>query len=656
MAHWSVRCKTRNDLPRQRADREDAGVFRLVICLQTAIVALAAIKAGQGVVAVPPISAVLQEEVKPFLKPGTQRFRGWHPVERRILVSAPDANATQLFVVDQPMGVARQLTFGPESVHEAAYQPETGNQILLLREVAGVAGRRWIFRIRPELKKPVPVLLSEGPQSYDFPCWAPNGQQVAYLSRSQSSELELGIFNPLAPKTARRLAVLPGGWTIEHWAPNSAMLLLREIVSGTESRLHLMDAGTGTLSAIIPRGARKVMYGMARFAPKLDAAFYTCDAESEFQQLCRLNLRTGIHKVMLPALKWDVEALAISPGGKQAALVINEAGFGKLRLLDLEATKLSVPANLPQGRVRDLHWRANGTELGFSVSAADSAGDVFSLDTLNGQLTRWTRRVATAHESPGVSAVRSFDGELLPLVYWLPNARRFVEPARRPVILLLSSTPDGQMRPGYLGPHSYLLEKLGVAVVCPNLRGADGYGNRHRKLDNGPLRAHTLSDLNAVLNWIRQHPQLDGERVALWGEGYGGSLVLMAMSNFNSFIRCGVAIDPVANWVSHLREAPVGQKDRLRVEFGDERDGKTRDFLDRFSPLDAFGKNPEAISSSSPVLLLGKAGKLAEAFRVKKKTVWVLKETTSSKTARKEHQFLAAALFLIKNLLPSPSH
>ncbi len=643
-------------MPREHTDREDVGVFRLFICLQTAIAALAAAKAGQGVVAVPRIPAALREEVMPFLNPGTQRFHGWHPVERRILVGAPDANATQLFVVDQPMGVARQLTFGPESVYGAAYQPEIGRQILLQREATGVSGRRLIFRIRPELMRPIPVLLSDGPWSYDFPCWAPNGQQVAYLSRSQGSELELDILNPLAPKTARRLAALQGEWSIEHWAPNSAMLLLREIVSGTESRLHLMDAGTGTLSSIIPRGERKVMYGMARFAPTLDAAFYTCDAESEFQQLCRLNLRTGIHKVMLPALKWDVETLAISPGGKQAALVINEAGFGQLRLLNLETTKMSVPANLPRGRVRDLHWRANGTELGFSVSAADSAGDVFSLDTLNAQLTRWTRRVATAHESPSVGSVRSFDGELLPLVYWLPNARRFVEPTRRPVLLLLSSAPDGQMRPGYLGPHSYLLEKLGVAVVCPNLRGAGGYGNRHRKLDNGVLRAHTLSDLNAVLNWIRQHPQLDGERVAMWGKGYGGSLALLAMSKFNSFIRCGVAIDPVTNWVSHLRDAPAGKKSWLRAEFGDERDSKTRDFLDHFSPLDAFVKNPESISSSSPVLLLGKSGKLAEVFREKKKTAWVLKQTTSSKTAGEEHQFLASVSFLIKNLLPPPSH
>ncbi|MDP7011896.1 MAG: prolyl oligopeptidase family serine peptidase [Verrucomicrobiota bacterium] len=618
------------------------------------VAVLAAPKAGQGVVTVPPIPAGLREKVAPFFKPGVQRFHGWHPVKRRILVSAPDTDARQLLMVGQPMGVARQLTFGPEPVFEAAYQPEAGGQILLLREVAGVVGWRGMFRIRPELEKPVPILISDGRRPYDFPRWAPNGQQVAYLvDLLGSGGGELGILNPLAPLTARRIATLPGwNWTIEHWSPNSAMLLLREVVSGAENHLHLADAGTGVLSVITPRSSRKVRYGIARFAPGLDAVYYTSDVDSDFMQLCRLDLRTGIHKVLLPSLKWDLEALEISPNGKQAALVINEGGFGQVRLLDLKNLKLTPIPNLPRGRVRDLYWRANGIEFGFSVSAADSAGDVFSWDLLGSKLTRWTRRVSKAHGLPGIGAIRSFDGEIISLVYWLPDARRFSESSRRPVLLKLSSVPDGQMRPGHLGVHSYLIEKLGVAIVCPNLRGAGGYGNRHRKLDNGILRGHTLADLSAVLNWVRKQPQLDGERVALWGDGYGGSLALLAMSNFNSFVRCGVTTDPMENLLEYLREAPAGQKDRLRLEFGDVRNVKEREFLDRFSVIDAAGKTIDSIPSTSPVLLLGKAGRLEKALREKKKTGWVLEDSISPPRAREQQRFLAAVLFLQQHLFP----
>ena len=612
---------------------------------------VAVLKAEKGVSIVPPIPEALRVEVAPYLKARAQRFWGWHPAARRILVSAPDANATQLFVIDQPMGAARQLTFGPESVKEAEFEPKTGGQILLLREVAGVSGAQ-VFRIYTKGKKPVPVLLSDGRRPYSFPRWAPNGQQVAYLSRSPGAGgLQLGVLKPRAPQAARRLAPLSDAiWSIEHWAPNSAMLLLRETVSDNESYLHLADAGIGKLSVITPRGNPKAAHGLARFAPDLSAVFFTSDIDSEFQQFSRIDLRTGLSEVLLPELKWNVEALAISPGGKQAALVINESGFGQLRLLNLKTAKLSVPPNLPRGRVRDLHWRANGTELGFSVSAEDSAGDVFSLDTLNDQLTRWTRRVLSSHSSPSVDVVRSFDGEKVPLVYWLPNARRFAEPVRRPVLLMLPSNPGSQMRPGHLGPHSYLVEKLGMAIVCPNLRGARGYGNRHRRLDDGRLRPNTLRDLNAVLNWIRQQPQLDGERVALWGEEYGANIALLAMSSFNSFIRCSVVIGPVVNWREYLRGAPPWEKTHLRAEFGDERDRKNLEFLDRVSPLDSAGNNLDAIPATSPVLLLGQSGRLRRVLDTKRKTAWALSGAGLTEMAKHERWFLAAALFLKKNL------
>ncbi len=631
---------------------EDGAVFRRTLRLQAVILGLTAIVVVEGGGAMPPVPSSLRTEVAPFFRSGEQRFHGWHPAKRGILVSAPDVNATQLFVVDQPMGVARQLTFGPKPVSDAAYLPETGRHILFLKNAPGLAGRQ-MFRIYSGSKKPVPVLLSDAKRAYSFARWAPNGQQVAYLvDLSDSGGRGLGILNPLAPLTARRLAELPGAdWAIEHWSPNSAMLLLREVVSNREDRLHLADAGTGVLSAITPGSLRKARYGMARFSPGLDAVYYTSDADSDFMQLCRLDLRTGIHRVLLPSLKWGLEALEISPSGKQAALVINEAGFGELRLLDLKTLKLAPIPDLPRGRAHDLHWRANGTELGFSVSAAGSAGDVFSWDLVGSKLVRWTRRVSKAHGLPGMGAVRSFDDEIISLVYWLPDSRRFPEPSRRPVLLKLSSVPNDQMRPGHLGVHSYLLEKLGVAIVCPNLRGAGGYGNRHRQLDNGILRAHTLADLNAVLNWIRQQPQLDGERVALWGEGYGGSLALLAMSNFNSFVRCGVVVDPVANWVEHLRAARAGQKNRLREEFGDEREVKEREFLDRFSPLDDAGKNLDSIPATSPVLLMGKAESLVKVMREKKKTTWVLTDTVSAKRAKEEQRVLAGMLFLKQKLL-----
>jgi hypothetical protein len=148
---------------------------------------------------------------------------------------------------------------------------------------------------------------------------------------------------------------------------------------------------------------------------------------------------------------------------------------------------------------------------------------------------------------------------------------------------------------------------------------------------------------------------LDGERVALWGEGYGGSISLLAMSQFNSFIRCSVVIDPVTNWIEYISGAPAGEKERLREEFGDERDDKLRAFLDHFSPLDTAGNNVESIPDTSPVLLLGRACQLGKIMRDKKKTVYLLKAKNLPQNSKEEHRFLTAADFLRKHLSSLPS-
>ncbi|MBL67530.1 MAG: hypothetical protein CMO74_03610 [Verrucomicrobiales bacterium] len=541
------------------------------------------------------------------------RFHGWHPERREMLISAPRKGIRQLWVVSGPMGKPRQLTFSNRPVYEAMFEPISGKWVLF---AAGEpkAGPQ-LFRVHADSEKPLPILLSDAKRPYSHALWAPNGQQVACLARSPGKEgLGLEIFNPLAPRTARRLESLPGGgWSLEHWAVNSGMMLMREETSDAESFLYLADAGTGTLSVLTPKGQAKVAHAHPRFSPGMDAVYFTSDRESEFQQLCRLDLRRGTSKVLTANLKWNVEAFAVAPSGAQAAVVVNAAGISQLHLLDLKGGKLKPVADVPRGVVCDLHWRGGG-ELGFSVSAADSAGDVFSLNVDSQKLTRWTRHNPKAHAAPSLGIIRAFDGEIVPLVYWMPDMKRFE--GRRPVLVVLPDGPGTQVRPSHLGLLTPLLERHGIAVVSPNLRGASGYGSRHRDLDNGRLRAHQVRDLNVVLNWIRQQPGLNGERVALWGSRAGGSLALLAMAEFNAFIRCGVVKDAIPNWPEHIQNAPEWRRPALRVEFGTEWDAKTRAFLESISPLDAGGENLRAVSPTSPVLLAGaSAPVIAKALR-----------------------------------------
>jgi dipeptidyl aminopeptidase/acylaminoacyl peptidase len=65
---------------------------------------------------------------------------------------------------------------------------------------------------------------------------------------------------------------------------------------------------------------------------------------------------------------------------------------------------------------------------------------------------------------------------------------------------------------------------LGVGIIFPNVRGSTGYGKIFVKLDNGMHRADTYKDVDALLDRIKQTPNLDGDKIMITGGWWGYGL------------------------------------------------------------------------------------------------------------------------------------
>ena len=63
---------------------------------------------------------------------------------------------------------------------------------------------------------------------------------------------------------------------------------------------------------------------------------------------------------------------------------------------------------------------------------------------------------------------------------------------------------------------------LGYAVIEPNIRGSSGFGRAYEEADNREKRANVIKDAETVNRWAKSQPWCDGERVAIWGQSYGG--------------------------------------------------------------------------------------------------------------------------------------
>ena len=223
-----------------------------------------------------------------------------------------------------------------------------------------------------------------------------------------------------------------------------------------------------------------------------------------------------------------------------------------------------------------------------TLSSARSPGDVFSVETRMNGLTRWTsgatgRLKASRFVEPEVVTVTSFDGLSVSGLLYRPDSRKF--PGRRPVVVHFHGGPEGQSRPQFLRAWNFLLDELGMALLYPNVRGSEGYGKRFLTLDDGIRREDSVSDVGAFLDWIGRQPSLDADKVAVYGGSYGGYLVLASMIRFGDRLRCGIDVVGISNFVTFLNNTSGYRRDLRRVEYGDERDVKMREFLQRISPL-----------------------------------------------------------------------
>ncbi len=121
-----------------------------------------------------------------------------------------------------------------------------------------------------------------------------------------------------------------------------------------------------------------------------------------------------------------------------------------------------------------------------------------------------------------------------------------------PVIINIYGGPAGQMvRKTVPDPFDEILARKGFAVFAVDNRGTPGRDRRFQTAIRHEFGAIELKDqLTALDQLLAQYPQLDKDRVAIWGWSNGGSMTLYAMTHSDRF-KAGVAVAPVTNQANY---------------------------------------------------------------------------------------------------------
>ena len=574
----------------------------------------------------PEIPAEITERLEQYQNTRAASFGSWLH-DGSMLISTRFGDTNQVHRVRQPMGARQQLTFFAEPINSASVSPDPGLRgFAYLRDVGGNEFFQlyWFDFDSSESR-----LLTDGRSRNTGPVWSNRGDRFAYAStRRDGRNYDIYIATPGGRHETHKLALEGSGfWMPMDWSPDDSRLIVINYRSITDAEVHIVDLESGAVAQVNPQDG-PVGYAGAAFDRKGTGVYVVHDQGAEFKQLHHFDLATGRTRPLSAHIPWDVSSFTMPRDRETLAFVVNAGGMAELHLLDLKRDRALPAPDLPVGLIGGLGFSPDGLALALVLNTPRSPSDVYVYGVRKRELTRWTESEVGGLDTarfpvPELVSFESFDGLDVPAWVYRP-----AKAGPHPVIVQIHGGPESQSRPAFNSLYAYWVNELGAVVVSPNVRGSAGYGKSYLQLDNGKLREDSVQDIGALLDWIATQPDLDPERVIVYGGSYGGYMVLASMVHYDERLLGGVSIVGISNFVTFLENTEAYRRDLRRVEYGDERDPGMREFLESISPLNNAGRinSPLFVAQgfNDPRVPYTESEQIVEAVRNNEVPVWYL--------------------------------
>lgn len=595
---------------------------------------------------IPEIPDEISERLSAYENVRSHAFLDWTG-DGSILITTRFGDTNQVHEVKSPGGARRQLTFFDETVSNATVNPK-GGAFLFARDKGG---DEYYQGYRFDLQTGTITGFTEAGTRNGAPLWADDGQLAAWARTNPGDpNNDIIIGNPADPASVRVALEGEGAIGPVDWSDDGSKLLLQRYISIAESHLFVLDVASGSLTQINP-GEAVAYSGGALLG---DGSILTAtDKDSEFTNLVRIA-PDGAFTNYTGDIDWGVSDWTLSPDGNTVAFTLNEGGLGTIHLLEVESGHIRPGPTLPVGIASGLVFSRSGSHVGFTFNAATSPADAWSFDVATLNLTRWTEA-----ETGGLNP----DTFIEPVLFDYPNADGMDIPAfiyrpkgegPHPVIISIHGGPEGQSRPGFASSYQYWANELGIAVVVPNVRGSTGYGKTYVSLDNGLNRKKSVEDIGALLGWIEQQPDLNSDKVIVYGGSYGGYMVLASMIDYADRLAGGIDIVGISDFKTFLENTEGYRADLRRAEYGDERDPVIAAFFDEISPLKNASKITKPLfviqGYNDPRVPYTEAEQILEAVKANGVKAWFMMAMDEGhgfrKKSNREAQREAETLFL----------
>jgi dipeptidyl aminopeptidase/acylaminoacyl peptidase len=242
-----------------------------------------------------------------------------------------------------------------------------------------------------------------------------------------------------------------------------------------------------------------------------------------------------------PSWGMGQRSYAVAPDGTRVAFTRNEAGFGRLCVVDLVSGHVDEVARGVHGQ---LAWV--GDRLTALRSGARTPTQVVSYTTL-GRPDAWQRRTLLVGPVLGWDAVDLVEPETFTVDVdgTEIHARRYAAGQGR-VICWIHGGPADQWQVEFYPRIAYWCAQ-GWDVVVPDPRGSTGHGRAYQQELRGEWGRLDVDDTAAVVAHAHRQHWADPEHTVVMGGSSGGLIALGLLGRYPGLAAAGVVLYPVSD-------------------------------------------------------------------------------------------------------------
>ncbi|MFC3388046.1 prolyl oligopeptidase family serine peptidase [Salinicoccus sesuvii] len=304
-----------------------------------------------------------------------------------------------------------------------------------------------------------------------------------------------------------------------------------------------------------------------------DTCFCLCDIEDGYKNIYEIDINNGRYKKRT-FFKWDIEHFKLFNDNKEAMISCNEDGFSKLYRLNLTTWEV---VQLPFNREGVIHSLAiRGQQEVFLIySSVDQPHLIYCYDLDQKSFKVMAGNEACEPISFKTASYPSFDGTQIP--YFIYESESDMG-----AVIHIHGGPESQSRPEFNTLY-YLLNKTGLCVAVPNIRGSMGYGRPYLEADDKEKRLDAMKDVVELRRHLIKTEHADASRVSVMGRSYGGLMTLLLVTHQPSLWRAAVDIVGLSDLGTFFSHTPPWRRRMRAAEYGSmETHGS---FLKDISPL-----------------------------------------------------------------------